>query len=569
MTPAELQDIESAGTELPERSYRAVGELCAMLDKTIRARRLYQTANPVYQGFLESLRTAWQGIWQYDATLHFIIEEHGFRWEGRLYPVGEGRDSLPFLFYKDGIRYVTFLPGFEEELELFLDVIDQARQADHKGDDVVTLLWEQEFASFQYGYVDLLAEGIQLPHGEPGTPPIDTGLLTADLGAAMAGAAAGASDDAPASLGREDFEETLYFLSEAELRKVQEEVRTEWERDLHLGVASALFDRLEDGRLPRQQEILGILRQILPTFLAGGELHAAAYVLRELDALLENGLGEELAAEASGLFDQLSDARILGQFILILENGQIRPDIDELRLFLSHLRPASLPILLSAAESTTVPELRERLRSAIDRLGASNSALVGDLLDQTEDVAATIGAARLAGRLRLLDTAPRLASLLGHADPAVRVASVDALVALRSGAAIGALQQVLGDADREVRVAAARGLGSLRYAPARPRFEQALQDRAMRAADLTEKIAFFEAYGALAGGEGVPLLDRILTGRRFLGRRPPPDMRACAALGLGRIGTPAARSVLERAAADEDPVVRSAATRALRQEAVR
>jgi HEAT repeat protein len=566
MTPVQAQDYDSTETEVPERSFRAVGDLCAMLDKTIRARRLYQTANPVYQGFLESLRHAWQDIWQYDATLHFVIEEHGFRWEGRLYPVGEGRDSLPFLFYKDGIRYVTFLPGFEEELELFLDVIDQARQADHKGDDVVTLLWEQEFASFQYGYVDLLAEGIQLPHGEPGTPPIDAGMIAADLGQVTEGGVAGPADDSRAPISREDFEETLYFLSEAELRTVQDEVRKEWERDLHLGVSSALFDRLEDGPLPRQREILGVLRQLLPTFLAGGELHAAAYVLRELDALLEGGPDDELSAEASGLFDQLSDARILGQFILILENGQIRPDIDELRLFLSHLRPASLPILLRAAESTSVPELRERLRSAIDRLGASNSALVADLLDQTEDVGATIGAARLAGRLRLLDTAPRLASLLGHADPAVRVAAVDALVALRSGAAIGALQQVLGDADREVRVAAARGLGSLRYAPARQRFEQALQDRGMRAADLTEKIAFFEAYGALAGAEGVALLGRILTGRGFLSRRPPPDMRACAALGLGRIGTPAARNVLERAAADEDPVVRSAATRALRQE---
>jgi HEAT repeat protein len=43
-------------------------------------------------------------------------------------------------------------------------------------------------------------------------------------------------------------------------------------------------------------------------------------------------------------------------------------------------------------------------------------------------------------------------------------------------------------------------------------------------------------------------------------------MRAGAALGLGRIPGPDAREALERAARDEDPVVRSNVNRALRQE---
>jgi HEAT repeat protein len=41
-------------------------------------------------------------------------------------------------------------------------------------------------------------------------------------------------------------------------------------------------------------------------------------------------------------------------------------------------------------------------------------------------------------------------------------------------------------------------------------------------------------------------------------------MRACAALGLGRIRHPNAEKALAAAAADPDPVVRSAVGRALR-----
>jgi hypothetical protein len=94
--------------------------------------------------------------------------------------------------------------------------------------------------------------------------------------------------------------------------------------------------------------------------------------------------------------------------------------------------------------------------------------------------------------------------------------------------ALDALQAALDGRDREVRISAARGLASLRYGPARPRLEELLDSHLVREADLTEKIAFFEAYGAVAGEPGVRMLDRMLNGRRLLGRESP-EMRACAA----------------------------------------
>ncbi|HEV3048838.1 MAG TPA: HEAT repeat domain-containing protein, partial [Longimicrobium sp.] len=105
---------------------------------------------------------------------------------------------------------------------------------------------------------------------------------------------------------------------------------------------------------------------------------------------------------------------------------------------------------------------------------------------------------------------------------------------------------------------------ALRWAPARARLEAALDSKRLREADLTERIAFFEAYGGLAGADAVPLLDRILNGKSWLGRREAGEVRACAALGLGRVRHPAAEKALSAAAADPDPVVRSAVGRALR-----
>ena len=78
--------------------------------------------------------------------------------------------------------------------------------------------------------------------------------------------------------------------------------------------------------------------------------------------------------------------------------------------------------------------------------------------------------------------------------------------------------------------------------------------------------AFFQAYARTAGNEAVRLLDHLLNGKGFLGRRESPEVRACAALALGKIDSSEAEEALEFALDQEDPVVSSAVNRALRRE---
>ena len=94
-----------------------------------------------------------------------------------------------------------------------------------------------------------------------------------------------------------------------------------------------------------------------------------------------------------------------------------------------------------------------------------------------------------------------------------------------------------------------------------------LEDPELEDRDLSEKRALFEAFGVLAGPEGADSLSGVLRGKAGFGRpKPSSDTRACAAVALGKIGTPSARLALEKALRDKDPVVRNAASRALRRE---
>jgi hypothetical protein len=76
--------------------------------------------------------------------------------------------------------------------------------------------------------------------------------------------------------------------------------------------------------------------------------------------------------------------------------------------------------------------------------------------------------------------------------------------------------------------------------------------------DLTEQVAFFEAYALTAGDAGTRLLARLLNGRRFLWFKYPGKMRACAARALGLLGGEEANAALTAAERDKDPMVLSA-----------
>lgn len=563
--------VDEVGPDTPIPAQEAA-DLFAMLDKAVRAQRLYQPNNPVYRSFIAATESAFAKLWDRLPSLTVGIEENSFRWFNRSFPAGEGRESMPFLFYKDGIRFITFLPGFEDEIERFLDVVNRARSQDQRtDDDMVTLLWQQEFASFQYSYVDALAEGLQVPR--PTTPKLvglELTLVRDDAAGELKGepqppAVEAGKPTVAGLINRDDFEETLYFLDSTELEHLREEVEREWNRDVKMDVLNGLFDRLEDTVPEWRTEILQILRQMLPVYMGAGDLRSATLILVELNVILERAeLSDDDRAAAQELFRELSEPTVLTQLMRSLEDGSIDPSGTELGVFLKHLGPSAMPVLLAAIERTEVTALQERLRTAIEGLANANRDRVVALLSE-KDPQVLRGAARLAGQLTITQAAPSLAQLLQHSDAILRRIVVESLIRIRTALALDAIQQALGDADRDVRVAAARGLATLRYAPARGRIEEFLDSRIVRDADLTEKLAFFEAYGAVATADSVALLDRMLNGRKLFGKESP-EMRACAAMALGRVGSPAARAALQRSSGESNPIVRNAVMKALRQD---
>jgi len=562
-------------SDVEEAPFDRVRELFVVLGKAFRAYQLYDENNPVRQRFVESLRQAFASLWVDVEKLTLTIEEDRILLVGEeIYKAEVRGDSLAFLFYKDGVREITFRPGIEtDELLPFLGVLQRARKLLPEGDDLLTVLWEEDLKHFHYQYVDLLAEGVSLPVAGQGASAQELkGVLEAELETDEEEEEKRDARQAPGAVqqavSRDDFNPTLYSLDPREMQVLKSELHKELHRDLRGDVLSALFDRLEESDRPeRQLEILANLKTLLPNFLSRGALTAATRVLEELRKLESRPdvFDEERLARSRALLDDVSSPDAITELIQALYDGTVRATPQQLAVFLRFLRAGALSPLLRAAETVEHKELRAVLRAAVHGIAERNRGAVVRLLEESDPILAA-GAARLAGDIQIAEAGPSLATLLAHPDASVRLAAVEAAVSLKASTAAGALEHTLNDPERDVRIAAAKALGTLHYAPAARALGEVLASKEIRSADISEKLAFFEAYGMVAGEEAVGTLDKLLNGKSFLGKREPPEIRAAAALALGKVPGAEARASLNKAAREEDPVVRSAVNRALRSE---
>jgi HEAT repeat protein len=454
------------------------------------------------------------------------------------------------------------LQGFEEqEMEVVLELIQRTRLAHADGDDLLTLLWEQEFTSFQYKYVEVGAETFGTPITRRAHEPGER--IVSPLSVESAPEEVLVSS----SIARmDDYDSTLYFLDEREIDYLQREIRNDFSSDLRNQVVASLLDTYELETDPTvREEIAGILDQLLLLMLSLMHFRTASYIVREAKVTAKRAKNV-IPSESERLLafsGRLSEREALDQLLAALEQTTLRPPQTDLHELFSELQPIVLETVLGWIGRTSNVELRALLESSASRMAASHTAELVRLITSEDDVVA-VEAIRRAGALRAAAAVTALSSTITHGRPEMRLVAVTSLSQIASPGAMQALERALEDGDSDVRIAAVKVLASSGYSAAVPRIELQLRNREIREGSLAEKMAFFESYGTLCGDAGVDFLAGILNSRRFLGKREASELRACAAVGLGKIGTEAAMDALQRSASDGDVIVRNAVSRALR-----
>jgi len=436
-------------------------------------------------------------------------------------------------------------------------------------------LWAEDFQFVTYTFRELAgentvpierAEGAAAPIGGGGTPGGEAG--TTDAATVRRQVEEEAPPKREGLVSVDDFDTTLYFLDDKEVEYLHQEVEREYAQDLRRNVLAMLFDLLELQTYGTvRAELISILENFIPYLLGAGDFRSVAFILRESKVILQRAreLIPEHRQTLEALPGRLSQADALSQLLQSLDEATGHPTEEDLSELFTELRADALGTLMGWLPKLHNERVRELVKTSAERLAQTHAAEVLNAL-ASSDVAVQLEMVRLAGRLKLPGAPDGMGPLLERGDRELKLAVVEALVTIGSPNAMRLLEKTIDDSDRDVRIAGVKFLGQRGHRNAFPRIEAAVLGNKLKDADLTEKMTFFEAYGALAGAAGIPVLEKLLVPKGgLLARKEDPETRACAAMALGKIRAPQARDILQRMTQDKEALVRNAVSRALRE----
>ncbi len=547
-----------------------VEELIRALVKALRAFQMYLPNNPMYHRAAQQLRDAFPPVWGLTEDLILTVAETDLVWEEQLvYHQANKTESFAWMLYKDGMRVLTLKRGVEqEEIVRLLQTVTRARLlAADAGDDLLTLLWEQDFHFIEHRFAEVIVEGIAV---------LDPQAVDMAYGA----------EDAPTTEERaeqvreeaqtarpkgvidpDDFDSTLYFLDEEEIRALQTQVQDEYIRDVRSPAMAAALDVFElEPTATVRAEVMSVLEQLFPNLLHAGEFRTVALILREIRLVVGRvrGLTTDIKARIQGFETRLSEPAIVAQLVQALDGVVSLPPDEDIGEVLRELRAPALETLLTYLPRLSNPQLQALLEAAADRIAANNTAEVLRLLRQPKS-GALPALVRVCGRLSIQPAVPGLTEVLEHEDSGLRLSAVESLAAIASPGALTALERSLDDPDRAVRVAAVTAVMARGFKGAQKRLELAVQGKGPVELERAEKRQFFEAYAIVAGAPALPVFAEILEPRGLFRKKGNPETRTCAAYAVGRIRTDEARAILQRVSNDKELSVRNAAARALRE----
>lgn len=543
----------------------AVEALLQSLLKGMRATQLYMPNNPVYQTAIGNVRKAFTLIWDEVEELVLVVQENEMVWQGEPVLRQPRNESLAWMLYKDGLRSLTIERGAEDdEIPRFLNVLQKARNLPPEADDdLLTLLWEQSFESIKYDFVELAPED-----AAPLTKSDDEPQPAAAPPRQVVEEEQQESETPQGMVNLDDFDSTLYFLDDNDVAYLKTEFEREYNQDLRGNVLAVMFDLFELQTYPTvRAEIISIVENLIPYLLGAGDFRSVAYILRESRVVLDRAR-EVLPEQAEALQElpsRLSEPDAITQLLQSLDEAVIHPTEEELGALFGELRGGVLETVLEWLPRMTNERVRDILGLAVQRIAAQYPDALAKAMGSDDDHV-VLETVRLAAKLKLPPVITALGSLLiRDGTSELKVAVVDALSAIGSPGAMQQLEKGVSDEHRDVRVAAVRVLGTRGHRAVFPKVEAAVLGKSLKDTDLTEKMVFFEAYGRLAGPEAITHLKPMLATGGFMKKKPDVETRACAAMALGKIGTPEARDLLERATRDKDPLVRNAVNKALRE----
>jgi len=580
----EKRVLDISGEVPPVEGVEADEELLLARDlnnsfiKAIKAFRFYPPDNPTLRGFRDQLFKKFQFFLNKHNSFTLQIGEYEFSFKGKV--VYENRDvkaSLAFLLYKDGLRELRFMKGLEEwEIDGLLDVIKRSDNINQLEDDLVTLIWEKDFAHISYLATDEFLEENPIPIPEDVdqfrkklvfTPPahhVQVDVFEEDMEEGL---------DLDKMLLKTVEEplpfvsnRSVYFIAPEEMEGLRKEVEGETHSTAVFNVTDILFEilALEKESEPYKSAI-SYFNKILDALLVLGEFQKASDLLKRFYITLKTYALKDWQREMVQKFivgaGEAQRIELIGK-ILEKEEG-IR--LEDVSGYLVLLQRNSIQPLIKLLGELKNSKTRRVVCDALAEIGKNAIELITPFIDDRRWFLVR-NIVYILGRIGKEQAFPYLQKAFNHGETRVRREAIQAFGLIGGSKAVGVLIRALTDADIRIRAMAAINLGKVGKTTGLASLLEIVQSKEFPKKDPTEIKAFFDAIGMVGSNEVTPVLEELLERKSFFGRGKMDEMRIGAANALAMIGTPEAKAVLEAGRNSKDESIRNACLQAIRSQ---
>jgi HEAT repeat protein len=454
------------------------------------------------------------------------------------------KESLAFIFYKDGIREIRFFKGMEfREIVDFLDIVRKSDSVNRLEDDFVTLLWEKEFSHIAVTTVDDFSEGssIFIPATEE------------DLSNGLEYNAFGKEGVDEEVLIDENIQQTISpspgkalaqtsQLTMEEMKEINQEIQQEKELEQLYVVIDNLIEILlhlgED--MDAYENMISYFERVLESLFRQKDIERAVNILMKLHQTKDSVAKEEkqILALRRILETSLSPRFIELVGMAIKGNEETDPNpILQYFQFLTQEAVTPLCRLLGELESAKWKKIvTGRL---IDLSQGDVQPLAKFLSDRNPLMVRQI--LSILEKIGHPSTVKYLGNLVSHSDSRVREMTFQLLTQF-GDTGKDLIERFLRDPVAGIRSRASITLAKLAKTRAvKPLVEIILSEEFYKR-DYEEKVSFFKALGETGSQEVIPILEKIASKKMLFNRAKWDEMRVCANNTLKMIGALASTS---------------------------
>ncbi len=548
--PAEKVELSERVVE--SGKVAGVREILRLLVKTQKAQRLYDSKNAVAERLELDLYERLAAFVSEESEVQLTVLESQVLCDGAVvFESGDRTDSLAFLLYRDGIRRLSFSPGLElQELRSFLRCLNRVAVFTNDQDDLVTLLWEQDFHSIRYFAIEELARRDSLPR------------LSEQLASG-----AGASEGAPAEAVSLDLKQPVSTvpveacrLESGEIEALQKELAIEERAPFRQLVSELALELvlLEDGEAA-QDEIASEMVEIADRLITDGDVAELLGMHEHVDGLTVMIFRDQRSAQklSSALTRALTEPQRFERLMERVETAHtVKP--EALTVFLARLGSSAGALLLPWMGRFSSPPYRRAVTGALLFLDNGGLAVLRDGLPLGHPPAESSERLRHRQLVREVvhalsrhsseESLPLLTELLSSLDPETRRESFLLVSRYSEEAVVSLCLERLVDSDPEVRVTALDtlvkrggadlGLQILDRAIGSERFERLA---------LLEKRRLFSAVAKLSGESALDSFLTLLNARedQWFQKQRDREFTEAVAHGIRMVGGARARRMLE------------------------